>query len=465
MINVTFQKTIEVQPLKKLSIKRRATNVQSLPTDRNEQQQQINCKYCNLHFSSTIWLKKHILRSHTDKMSSIERPTNITVVSKKPPTSSTKTMNISTYKKQIEKQKETIHQNTTVIKKSLAKQNSKTLKTKRKLSPAKTLLREQLKIQLETQRKLLQVQQEIFEKANKAQNDIYDLLAKLGDEDDDDKREESTDSEVEEEQNFEEIETMCTKEEDLDTFSEIEIQDTKPLSGRIAAETIVPEEEYFVTENYEVFDPSLTEDVSCVYLNQELNTENITQPTLDQNVVVVVRSDDGDEEFELVEIVEDQYEGAVVNENNEFNLEIVGTDTDGVHCRIVSDPVAEDITLNEVKSPSSSSTAKAPVKLDVGKISFKYKKESETETCEDKNEVVFNEKINKTQNVSNDYIQKMVQSAVQTADNKYECPICKEVVSYKYSLGPHILRLHANSKKKICPHCDRGFTCTGDLTR
>lgn len=372
-------------------------------------------------------------------------------------------MNISTYKKQIEKQKESIHQNATVIKKTLAKQHSKTLKSKKKLSPTKTLLREQLKIQLETQRKLLKVQQEIFEKANKAQNDIYDLLAKLEDENDDEEHEESAYSEVEEEQPAEEIEPMYyLKQEDLDACSEIEIQESKPFLDQIAAETIVAEEEYFVTENYEVFDPSINENTSCVYLNQELNTENVAQPTLDQNVVVVVRSDEGDEEFELVEVVEDQYEGAIVNENNEFNLEIVGTDTDGVHCRIVADPFAEDVTLNEVKSSSSTKT---PVKLDVGKISFKYKKESETETSDDKNESILNEKIKKTQNVSNDYIQKMVQSAVQTADNKYECPICKEVVSYKYSLGPHILRLHANKKSKICPHCDRGFTCTGDLTR
>lgn len=416
--------------------------MQLIPTDQNEQQQQLNCKYCNLHFSSTIWLKKHILRSHTEKMNSIERRTNVIVVPKKPPPSGTKTVNISTYKKKIEMQNETINQNATVIKKTLAKQHSKTLKGKKKLSPTKTLLREQLKVQLETQKKLLQVQQEIFEKANKAQNDIYDLLAKLGHEDDIEEHEESAESEVEEEE--QPLEEMYLKQEDLNTCSEIEIQETKPLLGGIATELIVPDEEYFVTENYGVFNPSMTEDAGCIYLNQELNTENVAQSTLDQNVVVVVRSDDGDEEFELVEIVEDQYEGTIIDENNEFNLEIVGTDTDGVHCRIVSDPIAEDITLNEIKS--SSSLTKAPVKLDVGKISFKYKKESETETSDDKNDSILNEKINNTRIVSNDYIQKMVQSAVQTADGKYECPICKEVVSYKYSLGPHILRLHANSK-------------------
>lgn len=96
---------------------------------------------------------------------------------------------LTSYQKQIQQQEEALHQveeqvnRSSVIRNKLQKR--KAYGKKLKTSPKKSLLREQLKLQLETQRELLRVQQEIFEKANKAQNDIFKLISVLDDDDDD----------------------------------------------------------------------------------------------------------------------------------------------------------------------------------------------------------------------------------------------------------------------------------------
>lgn len=425
----------------------------SVPNASNQNEsKKINCKYCNLHFASIIWLKRHIVRNHAHLINSKQSSNTVKDEDSKHHPKSEKKINILNYKQQIEKQKEVLNQQSTVIK----QQQLITTKSKKKLSPTKSLLREQLKIQLEAQKKLLQVQQEIFEKANKAQNEIYELLAKLGDD------------EEEEEVREEYLETDDVQIADLqmapimDETTYVKNEMKRSIAETSVTDAILSQEEFYVTEDYEINDPITTVN-EYVVLNQD-TAEGIEQPD-DQNVFVVVRSDEGDEEYELVEIVEDQLFNQNVD-NNEFDLEIVGADNEGVHCRIVADTTdGEDVSINDSKSQ------KTPVKVDVGKISMisqnhlkKLQSDVEKTRKGTENDKVLNKSIKSTR-LSNEYIQKAVQNAKQTDDNKFECPICKEVVSNRYSLGPHILRLHSKQKSKVCPHCDRAFTCTGDLTR
>lgn len=111
---------------------------------------------------------------------------------------------LSSYQKKIQQQKDALSRVEEKVKRSSAVrgklQPKKVTGKKSKNSPKKSLLREQLKLQLETQRELLRVQQEIFEKANKAQNDIFKLISVLGDDDEDSEEEEKEADEEEEEE-------------------------------------------------------------------------------------------------------------------------------------------------------------------------------------------------------------------------------------------------------------------------
>lgn len=161
-----------------------------------------------------------------------------------------------------------------------------------------------------------------------------------------------------------------------------------------------------------------------------------------------------------------------------------------MHCRIVSNDNAmiEEIEYVEVQNDDDEEEQqrKVPIKLEVDKLQkiaqkhFKRQHEggigktnksdklatASEDTDDASSETkVLNTTIHKSEKQTNEYISKIVQNAIPTEDNKFQCPICMEFVSNRYSLGPHILRLHSKQKSKICQYCDRSFTCTGDLTR
>lgn len=158
----------------------------------------IICQVCKLTFANEFWLEKHDKKFHSQST----KPQTFSLVDKKPLLNNQLASKVvasastSGYKQQIARQMEVLNEvqkkhveQSTVIERTLAKQrkvkqDEKPKGKKTKLSPGKAFLREQLRIQMEAQRQLLQVQQQIFEKANKAQDDIYKLIAKLGDDDD-----------------------------------------------------------------------------------------------------------------------------------------------------------------------------------------------------------------------------------------------------------------------------------------
>lgn len=399
------------------------------------------CQYCNLHFSTSVWLKKHIAKCHPDA-SDIEE--------KAPADPKAKILN---YKKQLE-----------VIQNSLAKKNmSEKSKKKPKISPSKQKLREQLKAQLAAQQQLLQVQQEIFEKTSKAQQNIFELIAKLGGDESDDCESEPEEDVKSEEQRLE-----------METETETEVYLEDPEAGELITSDIVHSSnvaEYIqFPENYE--EHLVTEEDEFVLMNEQMAETEVETETIheDQSLMVIVRSDEGEEEYELVDVIEDPLceSSQIGNIEGDIDFEVVGKDSNSVHCRIVSseaDP--EQLEYVDVQVESAE---KLPLKVDVGKIQQIAQKrinkqlEGKKKTNENDSKLL-NSTVNKSTKHTNEYIQKVVQDAIPTEDNKFECPICHEMVSNRYSLGPHILRLHSKQKSKICQYCDRSFTCTGDLTR
>ncbi|XP_055311473.1 zinc finger protein 449 [Sitodiplosis mosellana] len=402
-------------------------------TAKTPETKDIICKHCNLHFSTVTWLKKHIASNHAGT-SSVSKP------------QSDQKSKILNYKKQLEVIQQTLD------KKSTTEKSKKRVAAKQ-ASPTKQKLREQLKAQLTAQQKLLQVQQEIFEKTSKAQQDIFELIAKLGDDSD-------VEEGVEHGAEFVKIEEKHAQEP--------EVYYDNPEGELIVAENV--EEYAYMPENYEIDEQQIVTDDGAYVM---LNDQNIVSESAEnQAVMVIVQSGDDEEEYELLDVVEEQlYEttNPLEHIDNGIDFEVVGKDSNSVHCRIVANEEAtEEIEYVDVQ------VDKVPVKLEVGKLQQiaqkrfnkqldKIKIEESPEN--DPDSKLLNTTINKSEKMTNEYIQKIVQNAVPTEDNKFQCPLCPEMVSNRYSLGPHILRLHSKQKSKICQYCDRSFTCTGDLTR
>lgn len=422
------------------------------------------------------------MKYHTNEKNQPKRTSNVIVKMPEIKTSTfknTSKVNILNFKQQFDEQTEVLNEVTKKHTEQSKAMKEKILSTsgkskakngkKSKLSPHKSLLREQLKQQLEEQRKLLQVQQEIFEKANKAQNDIYELLAKLGDDEDENDEEENESVESEEVEKQSPKPELRSRKQPVtqnaavkhEEYSEVYLQDENFDN---ITEYITPNDEIIIQDNDNIDQQLLLND-GYILLNEEHTSDGIVEPN-DQNVVVVVRSEEGDEEYELIEVIDEHAETDPLQmiDNPDIDFEIVGSDSNGVHCRIISNET------NDVYSEQEDKKAlKMPVKVDVGKIPMKYfqkstKDESKAKT-NDSSEKLLNKSVHKSEKQIGEDIQKIVQNAVPTEDSKFECPMCHEFVSNRYSLGPHILRLHSKQKNKICPHCDRAFTCTGDLTR
>lgn len=454
----------------------------------------INCKYCNLRFSTAVWLKKHIDRCHAK-----QAVAKVAAKSETP-------VNILKYKQQLEN-----------IQQTLDRKNDKQNRKRAKVSPKKQLLREQLKQQLAAQQKLLQVQQEIFEKTTKAQQDIFNLIAKLGDSDNDDVNNTEDDEEENDDDEEEEVGTSRVinagglKFENKLDQSEVFIEDPG-VSELIVGDTINETYEYYPTENYELEEQYITDaDGNITVIKGGAGAasagtssdaaQQIAHP--ERSLRVFVQSQDGEDVEYEIDLEDDGIGGGGGGDptsggsyqftENGIDFEVIGQDKNSMHCRIVSndEAIVEEIEYVEVQNEEEDDQEqqkerKVPIKLEVDNLQkiaqkhFKWQQQSltgknskadtSTTVTEESEETsaeakVLNTTIHKSEKQTNEYISKVVQNAVPTEDNKFECPICMELVSNRYSLGPHILRLHSKQKSKICQYCDRSFTCTGDLTR
>lgn len=455
------------------------------------------CEYCNLRFSSSVWMKKHIEQSHLKKERQQQKTSNVVVNMPEIKTMVNEKTSVLNFKQKLNEQQNELKQinqkqarQAVAAKKTLATNIAKSSKNKRvKISPKKTLLREQLKQQLEEQRKLLKVQQEVFEKANKTQNDIYELLAKLGDDDNDDEdddedvddsNQDNDDDEMEDEVEdvFNENESDANIYKKIGSSKEIPRKPIKRNAARFTKGETKPtrsQETYYLqedpneencaeylisTDGFVVKDTQDIEMSENYILLNDIRNDSGNSATNDQNVIVHLRTDDGLEEYELIDVDYEEVSTLKGGDEEEIDFEIVCNDDNAVHCRIVSaEPQNVEYTLE---------TEKVPLKVDVSKISSIAQNRlqmKDGQKSAEKADKLLNQSMNKSAKQMNDYIQEIVQKAAPTDDNKFECPMCQELVSNRYSLGPHILRLHSKQKNKICPHCDRAFTCTGDLTR
>lgn len=449
----------------------------------------VSCKYCNLRFLTPVWLKKHVDRKHA-KQALADAGSK-----------SDASVKIRKYKEQLDNIQQTLDRKN-------AKQNPK----RAKVSPKKQRLREQLKQQLAAQQKLLQVQQEIFEKTSKAQQDIFNLIAKLGDDDEDE--DESMHDEESIEGDTDQISIGNVKFEGKSHPSEVYLEDPS-IGELIISDTPNETYEYYPAENYGGLDEQYVadEDGNITVMNADGTIlragGDIEMPHHGDQVTVLVRSDDGVEEFELVELDDQMCDDAGIGGAG-IDFEVIGRDTNSMHCRIVSNENAS-IEYVEVQTEQDEHQKalqpwggdvlrKQPIKLEMGKLQQiaqkRFKKQQQqnisttaknikseksvaeaieaeaaaaegaiTDEATGSESKVLNTTIHRSEKQTNEYITKVVQNAVPTDDNKFECPICMELVSNRYSLGPHILRLHSKQKSKICQYCDRSFTCTGDLTR
>lgn len=195
--------------------------------------------------------------------------------------------------------------------------------------------------------------------------------------------------------------------------------------------------------------------------------------TEDQNdVTVVVLQSDGDaEEYELYEIYDECTTDKIKNDEEQLHYEIVEGDDQNIHCRVVntshSYQLDEHVDYIEPTRSSRLNTKKnsrQPVQIDLPQVNVP-EPVGVGELDEKQSEADLLNKSNMSEKDLHEFIQTMIHSAEPNDEGKYVCSLCKETVSNRYSLGPHVMRVHSKQRNKVCPFCDRAFTCTGDLTR
>lgn len=263
---------------------------------------------------------------------------------------------------------------------------------KSKSNTNRTTLREKLRKQLQAQQELIRVQQEIFMKASQTQNDILQLMADLEDD------------------------------EDVDGEEELE---EDPLEN----------ENQLGVVKYQQFEPE-----------EEVQTEYILGPEVqaeDDNVFVIMTTEDGDEEYELMDIEEEP-------KWSEISLEVYpNTDGDSSAYHIVEAPPADAPDKRSMRQPK----AEAPVAKDRKPI-IAFDGEITERDLQTMNDAEIAQ-----------YVAVAVQSVEPDEEGRFKCPLCDEKFGNRYSVGPHMQRIHCKQKSKECPYCHRAFTCTGDLTR
>lgn len=404
----------------------------------------LRCNYCNLRFISAVWLNKHVERSHANER---ENQMDYEVVYETPTASNhmgniKKECNVIEHaQKQIETSAQ-LQQNLSTATQDLIKTvDYVTLgkQIKSKAGPKKQLLREKLKAQLKVQKELLEVQQEIFLKANQAQNNILQLIADL----------ETDEGAAEDEEEDQEQQQQQQEEEEEETDEQQqEIEDEMLLQPKTETAPLYNIAPYDETIEYE------TE-----ILDQDFKgLVNVADP-LNNEVFVVMETEEGEEQYELFEVVEEesadplQANNQPTENDEELCLEVFANDGDNVQYRIM------DLDVPEKKTGHRRRGGRAPRNVP------QRRKPGGNSLEMILSNIGPDDLLQMNSTEVADYIQLLIQSVIADADSKFSCSLCNEKFTNRYSIGPHIQRVHCKQKSKVCPHCDRAFTCTGDLTR
>lgn len=410
------------------------------------------CLYCNLRFASDAWLSKHIENAHKDvaeiELIDEDDPLILQCAEQREVECVNKLSSGLRKENALDK---IIAGNSNQNQNKPSTASHEIIQTmltriKSKSSPSKQALREQLKKQLKVQQDLLRVQQEIFIKANQAQNDILSLIAELDSDD--------------------------AEDEDVDVDDE-----PKGKTGDVANKNNFSDLTTALNDfNTEVTKVEEADQPWYEYAATDLPTEEVlpNNDAEDENVFVVVQTEEGEEEFELFEVVEGEYDTKpeITNTNYGYSelenaqpeqlddgnicFEVVTSDGGDVNCRIID----KEQRAPAAKKPKclNKNASSAPKRTRMARKGGS-KKVSEVITSQVENL----EYMNDTEIA--EYIQGLVQKVEPNGENKFACPLCDETFTNRYSIGPHVQRVHCKQKSKQCPHCDRAFTCTGDLTR
>lgn len=382
----------------------------------------------------------------------------------------------TSYQKQIQLQQDALVKVQEQADRTSTIQNQlKASKKKSSISPSKSALREQLKKQLEIQQQLLRMQQQIFEKANQAQSDIFKLLSELNEDSDANEEEETEEEPMETEEtgntaiahdpsSRNEITEVARKEKTESTHERSFDLDTDAPANELKPIMKDSNSYFLYMENNDAIqiinsDHLPESDTIDVPLQVIEDDSMLYENQADDGMVVLVQNEnDESEAYELLEVY-DPNTGERDNDN-QLHFEIVDGDSEeNMRCRVVPGKT------KPIEKPEKTSQ-KVPIKVLTDLDSIPLPAIAKKEKPE--KEVSINKVLNRSrlsEKEAKEFIQKIVHEAAPDADGKFKCTLCDETVSNRYSLGPHIIRVHSKQRSKICPYCDRAFACTGDLTR